>query len=86
MPRLGKKYPVNIEVVSKPKAQYQTDEYFELELPVAPAVMIDDEIVVEGNNISEYELECRICSRLELPQPDQPQKPLLKRIFKPGSN
>jgi len=40
MPRLGSTYPIEIEVTSKPIADYQTDEYFELDLPVAPAVMV----------------------------------------------
>ena len=34
MPSLGVKYQIEIEVVSKPKAEYTTDEYFELDLPV----------------------------------------------------
>ena len=33
-----------------------TDEYFELDLPVAPAVMVGEEIVVEGSDVSEEEL------------------------------
>jgi hypothetical protein len=37
---LGKKYEINIEITSKPKPEYMTDEYFELDLPVAPAVMV----------------------------------------------
>ena len=28
MPSLGVKYQIEIEVVSKPKAEYTTDEYF----------------------------------------------------------
>jgi len=51
MPRLGTEYPIEIEVTSKPIADYQTDAYFELDLPVAPAVMVGDEIVVEGANV-----------------------------------
>jgi len=38
MPRLGEKYDIEIETISKPKAEYSTDEYFERDLPVAPAV------------------------------------------------
>ena len=36
MPRLGAKYDIDIETISKPIAEYQTDEYFELDLPAAP--------------------------------------------------
>jgi len=64
MPRLGTKYDVAILVVSKPKAEYQTDEYFALDLPVAPAIMVNDEIVVEGGNVSEKEVEACICRHL----------------------
>jgi hypothetical protein len=34
-----------------------TNEYFELDLPVAPAVMVADEIVVEGTDVSKSKLE-----------------------------
>ena len=37
LPRLGAKYDLEIETISKPIAEYQTDEYFELDLPTAPA-------------------------------------------------
>jgi hypothetical protein len=54
MPRLGQKYEIGIETISKPKAEYLTDEYFELDLPVAPAVMVGEEILVDliTNNTS----------------------------------
>ena len=61
MPRLGQKYEIGIETISKPKAEYLTDEYFELDLPVAPAVMVGEEIVVEGSDVEEDELERIIC-------------------------
>jgi len=53
MPRLGQKYEIEVETISKPKAEYLTDEYFELDLPGAPAVMVGDEIVVEGSDVAE---------------------------------
>jgi hypothetical protein len=73
MPRLGGKYDVEIECISKPRAEYQTDEYFELDLPVAPAVMVGEEIVVEGSDVSEDKLESVICNSFGLPPP-KPQK------------
>jgi hypothetical protein len=57
MPRLGAKYDIDIETIAKPKADYMTDKYFELDLPVAPAVMVGEEIVVEGSDVSEEKLE-----------------------------
>ncbi len=83
MPRLGDKYAVEIEVISKPRAEYQTDEYFELDLPTAPAVMVAEEIVVEGKDVSEGELEAFICRHLGLPEPQAAQKKgFLGKFFK----
>jgi len=77
MPGLGKKYEIEIEVISKPKEEYNTDEYFELDLPLAPAVMVGDEIVVEGSDVSEEELEAVICKHLGLPIPESEKKGVL---------
>jgi hypothetical protein len=81
MPRLGATYPIEIEVTSKPIADYQTDEYFELDLPVAPAVMVGDEIVVEGSAVSEEKVEAVICRHLGLPEPAPQKKGILKRLL-----
>jgi hypothetical protein len=80
MPRLGEKYPVEIEITTKPQAAYQTDEYFALDLPVAPAVMVGEEIVVEGSDVAEHELETAICRQLGLPEPEK--RGLMDRLFK----
>ena len=82
MPRLGEKYEIEIETISKPKAEYQTDEYFELDLPVAPAVMVGEEIVVEGTDVAEEKLEAVICQHLGLPPPEPQKKGVLGRLFK----
>ncbi len=81
MPRLGAKYLIEIQTISKPKAQYQTDEYFEQELPVAPAVMVGDEIVTEGSDVGEEKLEAVICRHLGLPEPEPQKKGLFKRLL-----
>ena len=70
MPRLGKKFQIDIDTVEKPKDEFMTDEYFELDLPVAPAVMVGDEIVVEGSDISKSKLEEVIERHLRL-QPSE---------------
>jgi hypothetical protein len=82
MPRLDQRYELEIETISKPKAEYLTDEYFELDLPVAPAVMVAEEIVVEGTDIPEDELEAVICQHLGLPPPEPQKKRVLGRLFK----
>jgi hypothetical protein len=81
MPRLGEKYKVEIEVISKPVAEYQCDEYFELELPVAPAIMVGEEIVIEGSNIAQDKVESVICRHLGLPEPEQRKKGILGRLL-----
>lgn len=82
MPRLGEKYDIEMEAISKPREEYMTDEYFELDLPVAPAVMVGEEIVVEGSDISEEDLEVAICNHLGLPPPEPKKKGILGRLLK----
>jgi hypothetical protein len=81
MPRLGQKYDIEVEVLSKPIAEYNTDEYFELELPVAPAIMVEDEIVVEGSDVSEEKLENAIRAKLGLEPIVIEKKGVLGRLF-----
>jgi hypothetical protein len=81
MPRLGQKYELEVEVLSKPIAEYNTDEYFELELPVAPAIMVDDKIVVEGSDVSEEKLENAIRAKLGLEAIVIEKKGVLGRLF-----
>ncbi len=40
LPRLGEKYDLEVEVISKPRAEYQTAEYLKLGLPPAAAAMV----------------------------------------------
>jgi hypothetical protein len=81
MPRLGQKYEIEMETISKPIAQYQTDEYFELDLPTAPAVMVAEEIVVEGADVPEEKLEAVICQHLGLAAPEPEKSGFWKRLF-----
>lgn len=63
-PKIKEKYDIEIETISKPRKEYSTDEYFELDLPMAPAIMVGEEIVVEGADISDKQLEAVICRHL----------------------
>jgi len=82
LPRLGGKYELEIEKTSKPKAEYHTDAYYALDLPVAPAMRVGEEIVVEGKDISEEELEAAIRRHLGLPElPPVEKKGLLNRML-----
>lgn len=65
MPGLGDKYDIEMVTTEKPKDEYMTDEYFELDLPVAPAIMVGDEIIVEGSDISRRKLEAAIRAGLQ---------------------
>lgn len=81
MPRLGQKYDLEVKVMSKPIAEYNTDEYFALDLPVAPAIMVEDEIVVEGSDVSEEKLENAIRTKLGLEPIVDEKKGVLGRLF-----
>jgi hypothetical protein len=81
MPRLGQKYEIEFETISKPIAEYQTDEYFALDLPTAPAVMVGDDIVVEGADVAEAKLEAVIRQHLGLPPPEPEKIGFLTRLF-----
>ncbi|MGD2269762.1 MAG: hypothetical protein PVI06_05130 [Desulfobacterales bacterium] len=80
IPRLGDKYDIEIKTTSKPKEEYMTDEYFELDLPVAPAVMVGDEIVAEGRDVSEEKLEAVICKHLGLAATTPRKRAILDRF------
>jgi len=84
IPGLGDRYKnqIDIEVIEKPKDDYMTDEYFEQDLPVAPAVMVADEIIVEGADVSLNKLEAALCRYLDLPDPVADKKGLVDRFFK----
>ncbi len=89
MPRLGEKYKdIEIEVTPKRIAGYRNDEDFEAEFPVppgipaAPAIMVGDEIVVEGSNVSQDKVETVIRRCLGMDAPDPAKKGILSRLLK----
>jgi len=82
IPRLGEKYKVEIETISKPFQDYRTEEYAKLGLPLAPAIMVGDELVVQGCDVDEDKLETAICRHLGLPEPELQKKGILDRLFK----
>ena len=82
MPRLGEKYDIEIEIISKPREAFKRNEYLKLNLPVAPAIMVDEEILVEKSDISEEKLESVICKYLGLSPPEHRKKGIFDRILK----
>jgi len=65
LPRLGELFPNVIELISKPRQEYQTAAYAELGLPKAPAIMVGGEVIIEGRDIDESALEMAIRRHLE---------------------
>ena len=66
LPRMEEKYTLEIKTVSKPRDAYRTAEYQATGLPVAPAVLLNDELLVQGAPISAEELELAICRHLTI--------------------
>jgi hypothetical protein len=81
-PRLAAKYPIEIETASKPREEYTNPEYMKLNLPKAPAVMVGEEVVIEGADMAERKLETAICRNLGLPEPEPKKGGTLSRFFK----
>ena len=81
IPVLGQTYAIDIQITSMPKDEYMTDAYFEQDLPLAPAVMVGDEIVVEGTDIDQRDLEAAICRQLDLPPPAAATPSFFKKLF-----
>jgi hypothetical protein len=85
LPRLGQKYEIETEVISKSWVDYHTDEYGALGLPPAPAAIVGEEVVLQGpdiSDISEEKVEAAIGRHLGLPElPPETRKGILGRIF-----
>jgi len=80
--RLGAEYRLDIETTAKPRAEYQTDEWAETELPCAPAVMVGEEVLVEGSDVTEEKLVSEIRKQLGMPPLEPEKKGILDRLFK----
>lgn len=53
IPRLGEQFDIEIKVISKPRPEYQSAAYAKLGLPRAPAIMLDEKVLVAGGDIDE---------------------------------
>jgi hypothetical protein len=82
-PRAGTKIPDHHRGDLKTQIRLPDDAYFELDLPVAPAVMVGDQVVVEGADTPQLEIEAAICKQLGLPPPEPAKKGVLRKLF-PG--
>ncbi len=82
MPRLGEKYDIQIETIPKPRGEYNCHEYSQMNLPKAPAIIVEDEILIEGADISDEKLEAVICRHLDLSPPEPQKKAVLGRFLR----
>ena len=73
MPRLGEKYEIAVEAVSKSREEYQSDAHRAAGLPAAPAVMVEEEVAAQGPEITAEKIEAVMRRHLGLP-PINPSK------------
>lgn len=64
IPGLGEKIGVQVEVISKPREEYASEAYSKLGLPVAPAIMIGENVLVEKSDVTEEKLHLAIQRQL----------------------
>lgn len=81
IPRLGKKYSIEIEIISKPSSEYRTEGYAHLGLPLAPAIMVGGELIAQGCDADENEVEAAICRHLGILEPAAQKKGIIDRFF-----
>ena len=53
-----------------------------MDLPVAPDVLVGEEIVVEGSDVSEEKLETVICQHLGISPPGSQKNGIIGRFFR----
>ena len=55
--RSGEKSVVKIEVAATPETAYLTDDYFELDLSVAAAVIVDEKVTAAHEPITQLQAD-----------------------------
>ena len=63
---MGEKFNLEIETISRTREAYRTAEYRATGLPIAPAVMLNDEMLIQGGPISGEALESAIRRHLAI--------------------
>jgi len=56
-PRLGERLKLEVEIIAKPRHEYQSIAYAELGMPKAPAIMFGGKTLVEGRDVEEQDIE-----------------------------
>lgn len=65
VPRLGEKYNLEIDTISNTRDYYRSTAYQATGQPVAPALLLEDERIVQGGPIGEEALEAAIQRHLQ---------------------
>ena len=65
MPSLGDKFGIDIETIEKFRDEYHGESYIETKLPIAAAIMIDEDAIEARNNITLSQLEKMIENRIK---------------------
>ena len=60
IPGLGENHGITVEVITKPREEYAGEAYPKLGLPIAPAIMIGEQVLVEKSDVTEEKLELAI--------------------------
>ena len=60
IPGLGEKYGITVEVITKPREEYAGGAYSKPGLPVAPAIMVGEQVLVEKSDVTLEKLELAI--------------------------
>lgn len=63
---MGEKFNLEIEIISRAREAYRAAEYRATGLPIAPAVMLNDEVLIQGGPISGEALESAIRRHLAI--------------------
>jgi hypothetical protein len=58
---------VEIEIISKAREDYRSADYIKLGLPAAPAIMVGNELVVQGCDQAEEKIDTAIRRQLGKP-------------------
>ena len=65
VPGLGDKFGIEIEIVEKTRDEYLSESYIGTKLPVAPSIMIDEEVIDAHSIIARSQLEKIIANRIK---------------------
>jgi hypothetical protein len=57
LPRLGARFPLEVQYLTQTREYYQSEAHRASGLPPAPAVIVNDATVIQGPEISEEQIE-----------------------------